>query len=259
MRRSRTARRLQVLRTVFIPKRKKILFLKKQVLYRIFFYVLGLLILALGLTLNTKAGLGVSPIISVSYSVSQIFTLNFGDTTMFLYCVFVLVQLILHAIQWKQHPETDQRLVLLMDVLQIPLSLVFTRFLNLFGAFFPDLSAGAAGWSDRFPLRLVVLLLAILFTGVGAAMSLSMRIVPNPGDGIVQTLSDCVHRSVGFTKNCFDLCNITLTILLGLLLTGHLVGVGLGTVLAVIGVGRVIALFQHLAGRKIALLSGMAA
>ena len=61
-----------MLRTVFIPKRKKILFLKKQVLYRIFFYVLGLLILALGLTLNTKAGLGVSPIISVSYSVSQI-------------------------------------------------------------------------------------------------------------------------------------------------------------------------------------------
>lgn len=160
--------------------------MKKQVLYRIFFYVLGLLILALGLTLNTKAGLGVSPIISVSYSVSQIFTLNFGDTTMFLYCVFVLVQLILHAVQWKQHPETDQRLVLLLDVLQIPLSLVFTRFLNLFGAFFPDLSAGAAGWSDRFPLRLVVLLLAILFTGVGAAMSLSMRIVPNPGDGIVR-------------------------------------------------------------------------
>lgn len=233
--------------------------MKKQSFYRIFFYILGLLILALGLTLNTKAGLGVSPIISVSYSVAQIFGLNFGNTTMFLYCVFVLAQLVLHGIQWKQHPETDYRFVLLMDVLQIPLSLIFTRFLNLFGAFFPDLSAGSAGWTDRLPLRLVVLLLAILCTGVGAAMSLSMRIVPNPGDGIVQTLSDCTHRSVGFTKNCFDLCNITLTILLGLLLSGHLVGVGLGTVLAVVGVGRVIALFQHLAGRKIARLSGMAA
>lgn len=64
---------------------------------------------------------------------------------------------------------------------------------------------------------------------------------------------------MGLTKNCFDLCNITLTILLGLLLTGHLVSSGLGTVLAVVGVGRVIALFQHLAGKKIARLSGMAA
>ena len=232
--------------------------MNKQSFYRIFFYILGLLILALGLTLNTKAGLGVSPIISVSYSVAQIFGLNFGNTTMFLYCVFVLAQLVLHGIQWKLHPETNYRFVLPMDVLQIPLSLVFTRFFNLFGTFFPDLSAGAAGWTDRLPLRLVVLL-AILCTGVGAAMSLSMRIVPNPGDGIVQTLSDCTHRSVGFTKNCFDLCNITLTILLGLLLSGHLVGIGLGTVLAVVGVGRVIALFQHLAGRKIARLSGMAA
>ena len=164
--------------------------MKKQSFYRIFFYILGLLILALGLTLNTKAGLGVSPIISVSYSVAQIFGLNFGNTTMFLYCVFVLVQLVLHAIQWRLHPETDYRLVLLMDVLQIPLSLVFTRFLNLFGAFFPDLSAGAAGWTARLPLRLAVLLPAILCTGVGAAMSHSMRIVPYPGDGIVQTLAD---------------------------------------------------------------------
>ena len=130
------------------------------------------------------------PIISVSYSVAQIFELNFSNTTLFLYCVFVLVQLVLHAIQWRLHPETDYRLVLLMDVLQIPLSLVFTRFLNLFGAFFPDLSAGAAGWTDRLPLRLAVLLPAILCTGVGAALSLSMRIVPNPGDGIVQTLAD---------------------------------------------------------------------
>ena len=116
--------------------------MNKQSFYRIFFYIPGLLILALGLTLNTKAGLGVSPIISVSYSVAQIFELNFSNTTLSLYCVFVLVQLVLHAIQWRLHPETDYRLVLLMDVLLIPLSLVFTRFLNLFGAFFPDLRRG---------------------------------------------------------------------------------------------------------------------
>ena len=233
--------------------------MKKQVSYRIVFYIVGLLILAMGLTLNTKAGLGVSPIISVSYSVSQIFQLNFGNTTMFLYCAFVVVELILHSIQWWKHPERDQRFVLLMDLLQIPLSLVFTRFLNLFESFLPDFSSSATSWSDQLPLRIVILLLAILCTGIGASMSLSMRLVPNPGDGIVQTLADCIHRNVGFTKNCFDLCNIALTILLGFLLAGHLVGVGIGTVLAMIGVGRVIALFQHLAGRKIALLSGMAA
>ena len=221
--------------------------MKKQKVYRACFYVLGLLILAMGLTLNTKAGLGVSPIISVSYSISTIFQLNFGDMTLVLYSIFVVAELLLHSIRERrrrlkgeealvQARKKDMKLILLMDVLQIPLSLIFTRFLNVFGSLLPDFSPD---------------------TGVGASMSLSMRIVPNPGDGIVQAIADCVHKNVGFTKNCFDLFNITVTIILGLTFAGHLVGIGIGTVVAVIGVGRIIALFQFLAGEKMVELSGV--
>lgn len=222
------------------------------------FYLAGLLILAMGLTLNTKAGLGVSPIISVSYSVSQIFGLNFGNVTMAQYSLFVVVELVLHSLRKGDRDRQGTRMVLVMDLLQIPLSLVFTRFLNLFGALVPDVAAGAASWRENLPVRLAVLVLAILCTGVGASMSLSMRIVPNPGDGIVQAIADWLSKPIGLTKNGFDLANITLTILLGLALAGRVVGVGIGTVVAVVGVGRVMALFQHLAGRKMAALSGMA-
>ena len=52
--------------------------MRKQYFYRILFYAGGLLVLALGLTLNTKTGLGVSPIISVAYSTATIFDHNFG-------------------------------------------------------------------------------------------------------------------------------------------------------------------------------------
>lgn len=88
-------------------------------------------------------------------------------------------------------------------------------------------------------------------------MSLDMRLVPNPGDGIVQAIADIIHKNVGYTKNCFDLFNITITIVLGLSLRGQLIGVGIGTVLAVIGVGRIIALFNHLAQEKMERLSGI--
>ena len=44
-----------------VPVRKSIL--------RGIYYAAGILILAMGLTLNTKAGLGVSPIISVPFSI----------------------------------------------------------------------------------------------------------------------------------------------------------------------------------------------
>ena len=232
--------------------------MKRERYCRVCFYLAGLLILAMGLTLNTKAGLGVSPIISVSYSVSQIFGLNFGNVTMAQYSLFVVVELVLHSLRKGDRDRQGTRMVLVMDLLQIPLSLVFTRFLNLFGALVPDVAAGAASWRENLPVRLAVLVLAILCTGVGASMSLSMRIVPNPGDGIVQAIADWLRKPIGLTKNGFDLANITRTILLGLALAGRVVGVGIGTVVAVVGVGRVMALFQHLAGRKMAALSGMA-
>ena len=55
--------------------------MRKTIFYRILFYAVGLLVLALGLTLNTKTGLGVSPIISVAYSIATIFDHIFGTVS----------------------------------------------------------------------------------------------------------------------------------------------------------------------------------
>lgn len=78
-----------------------------------------------------------------------------------------------------------------------------------------------------------------------------------PGDGIVQAIADTIHKSVGFTKNCFDLINITITFCLSFAFAGHLVGVGVGTILAMIGVGRSIAVFNHFTYEKMKELAGV--
>ena len=70
--------------------------MKKNLFLRIVFYVAGLLILALGIILNTKSGLGVSPIISVAYSIATIGGFNFGNITFLLYSAFVVVEIVLH-------------------------------------------------------------------------------------------------------------------------------------------------------------------
>ena len=88
-------------------------------------------------------------------------------------------------------------------------------------------------------------------------MSLNMRLIPNPGDGIVQTIADCIHKPVGFTKNCFDLLNISITICVSLGAVRHLIGIGIGTVFSVLGVGRVIALFNHLFMEKMIAAAGV--
>ena len=234
--------------------------MKKNMFLRIIFYVAGLLILALGIILNTKSGLGVSPIISVAYSITTIGGFNFGNITFLLYSVFVVVEIFLHIFRNRRYSKEDNgaiapaahrdlKLVLLMDLLQLPLSLVFTRFMNLFSALLPS--------PDNMSSRLLVLAAGIILTGIGAAMSLNMRIIPNPGDGIVQAISDCAKKSVGFTKNCFDLFNICLTISISLIFAHKLIGIGLGTVVAVLGVGRVIAVFNHLFMKKMTAAAGV--
>lgn len=203
---------------------------------RILVYVVGMFILALGLTLNTKANLGVSPIISVPYSISQITGLNFGDLTFVVYAMFVVVQIIIH-IRLKNHKR------IALDILQLPLSLIFTRLLNIFTVHIPT--------SQNLGIRFIILTFAIICTGIGAAMSLSMQIVPNPGDGIVQALAERFDKSVGITKNLFDCLNLSITLCISLFIAHQIVGVGIGTVIAVVGVGRVIALFNHIFESKI--------
>ena len=242
--------------------------MNKHIINRTLIYIAGLLILALGIILNTKAGLGVSPIISVSYSISQINDFNFGNTTLGLYTVFVIIEIVIHTVKNISDRKNQNdalapanknslKFIILTDVLQIPLSIVFTRFMNLFSDNIPDFSSKGANTVPHFCLQLLVLFAALVFTGIGAAMSLNMRIVPNPGDGIVQAISDCLHKSVGFTKNCFDLFNVTLTVCIGLICRGHLIGIGIGTVLSMIGVGRVIAVFNHFTKDKLVKAAGV--
>lgn len=242
--------------------------MNKQIINRTLIYIAGLLILALGIILNTKAGLGVSPVISVAYSISQINDFNFGNTILGLYTLFVTIEIVIHTVKnISSRRNSDNvlapanknslKFIILTDVLQIPLSIVFTRFMNLFADNIPDFSPKGTNTLPHFCLQLLVLLAALILTGIGAVMSLNMRIVPNPGDGIVQAISDCIHKSVGFTKNCFDLFNVSLTVCIGLISIGHLIGIGIGTVLSMIGVGRVIAVFNHFTRDKLVKAAGV--
>lgn len=112
-----------------------------------------------------------------------------------------------------------------------------------------------------YAVGLLVLALGISLntkTALGvSAMSLNMRLIPNPGDGIVQALSDLSGKSVGITKNVFDLCNICFTLCGSLLFAGKPIGIGLGTVLSMISVGRVIAAFNHFFRNRMLQLAGV--
>lgn len=212
---------------------------KQQTFARWGFYLLGMVLLALGLTLNTKTGLGASAIVSVPFTVSQGTGWDFGNLTLVVYCLFVAAQFL---IKGKNRRWTD--------LLQIPLSIVFTRFLNIFAAAIPY-------QSGNLPADIALLVVAIIFTGIGAAMTVAMQLIPNPGDGIVGTIAAVTGKELGFCKNCFDVGCVSLSLIIGLCFGDPLLGVGLGTLISMVGVGRAIAGFNYLCKRPLLQATGM--
>lgn len=202
-------------------------------------YLLGMVLLALGLTLNTKTGLGASAIVSIPFTLSEGTGLDFGDLTLVEYCVLVAAQFVV-----KGKNRTW------MDLLQLVVSLVFTRFLNIFKAAIPY-------ESGFLPADIALLVVAIILTGVGAAMTVDMQLVPNPGDGIVHSLAQRFGKELGLCKNLFDVGCVAISLVLGLAFGDPLLGIGLGTILSMVGVGRSIAVFNGLCKPRLLAMAGL--
>ena len=224
----------------FFGKRKVRRMKKKTTAARWFIYLVGMIVLALGLILNIEAGLGSSAIMSVAYTISQGTGLNLGNMTLVIYCLFIAAQMVIND---KNRSW--------LDLLQLPLSLVFTRFMNLFKAAIPYKSG-------FLPTDLLMLAAGIVLTGIGAAMTVDMQLIPNPGDGIVGSIARRCGRELGFCKNCFDLGCVAASLLVGLCFGNALLGIGLGTVISMVGVGRVIAVFNHFCKAPLTKAAGLA-
>lgn len=205
--------------------------------YRWLFYILGMVLLALGIVLNTKSRLGMAPILSSVFCISQLYDLNFSDLTLGFYSLLVAAQFI---IKGKNRKWTD--------ILQIPLSIAFTRVMDIF-----------SGLLDIVPVllwqKILVCTAAVAVSGIGVTMAVNMRLVPNPGDGIVQAIADRAGISLGLSKNLFDGGCAVLGLLVGLILRGRVIGLGLGTVMNILGTGRVVAIFSRLVRKKMLLLA----
>ena len=188
-------------------------------------YILSLAILALGITLNTKTQLGVSCIVSVPYVVSQIFRLPLGITTFVYYLLLILLQKLLLGKEFQA-----------LQYFQIIASLVTSLFIQ--------------GWDLLLPvvrpiwLRITFLLAGIVITGIGASLSLALDIVPNPADGLAHAVGKKLRRDVGLGKNLIDLVSIVIAGALGLLLRGRILGLGIGTLCAMLLTGRVMAVLH---------------
>lgn len=206
-------------------------------IYRVLFYSGGMLLQCLGLTLGTKTNFGASAIISLPFTIGEVTGINFAVFNFLLYLVMIAIQFLLHR---KFH---------ITLLLQIPVALVISALIGVFDALIPIPSAL---WT-----RILCMALAILGNGIGGAMMVDMKVIPNVADGLANVLGERLGKNLGFGKNILDFTCVGLSCIISLLCKGRLVGVGIGTVFAMIFVGRVMAVFNHLFRRRITEMAGI--
>ena len=214
--------------------------MKKAHIWRGFFYCLGLSFLSIGITLNTKTGLGLSPVTSVPYAVSEVFVLNFSLVLCGYYILCTLFQIAVKGKKsgWK-------------ELLQLPASFVFSAVQGQFAKWMEFIQPREA-WHAW-----LLLPFAVLFTGFGIALMVNMELVPNPADGVPVVVSRIIHKDMGLSKNFVDATLVLVTLTIDLVFSRRILSLGAGTIVAMVGNGRAVALFDQLFKKHVKALAGL--
>jgi uncharacterized membrane protein YczE len=204
-----------------------------KLLMRLAVYCLGLLILAFGIALAVNSNLGVSPVSSLPYVVSQIAGISLGKCTIAVYIGYILLQMVISR---KFQPAL---------LLQLVFSTIFGWFVD------------GAKWVlgdfclPGYPGQLVMLAASILLIGFSLVLYIDVQLAPMPAEGLVGCLSEKLHKPFTQMKTLVDCSSVVIGLALGFLFLGKPVGIREGTILTALLVGKTMAFFRKILAPRI--------
>lgn len=189
--------------------------------YRYLWFTIGVIINAFGVAVITKAALGTSPISSVPYVLSLRFVPTLGQFTFVVNLLFIATQVVLRG---RDFPP--------IQFLQVVVNLVFSAFI--------DVSMRLLWWfePDALPVKLVALVLGCAVLGCGISIEVAPDALLVPGEGVVGAIADRTGIRFGSVKVAFDVTLVAIALGLSLWFFHGINGLGLGTVVSALLVGR---------------------
>ena len=203
---------------------------KLQYVKRTAVYCLGLFILALGIAFTVRSNLGVSPVSSVPFVVARITGLSLGMTTVLVYILNMAVQAVVLGRNYK------------------PINLVQLAVSFLFG-YFTDATLWLTSLlplTNSYAVRIIYLAFGISLIALGVMFYLTTSLLALPTDGTVQAIALKGRHRLFKVKIGYDCISTALAVILSLLFLRDLNGIGIGTVAAAFGVGKMLGVFTGL-------------
>lgn len=208
---------------------------------RIVLYLFGQFLMAMAASISIRSNLGVSPVSSVPFVLSEILKIEVGNMTAIVFTLYVVVQAVI--LRRDFHP---------IQCLQVVCAVLFGKFVTLTSALISSWNPGS------YPERLAMTALATVLIAVGIRLYLAADLIPQSADGLVQTIALKTGMQVSTAKNLFDLASVMISVSASLLAAGTVRGVREGTLIIAVGVGRVMSLLERLdKGRLNAFVQGV--
>ncbi len=209
---------------------------KKEIAKRYTLFIIGLFFSALGVAFTKHGELGVSPISSVANVLSFKFDFFTIGTWLIIWnCVLIVGQIIILRKSFK-----------LIQLLQVPLSFLFGWFTDLgmlIVSFIP---------AENYFVRLIMVIIGIIVLGFGISLAVIANVIMNSGEAFVKAVADVTHRQFGNIKIIFDVCNVTLAVILSLILFDfQLIGIREGTVISAFLTGAAVKFFNRILSKPL--------
>ena len=207
-----------------------------EIIKRYILLIIGLFLAALGVAFTRHGELGVSPISSVANVLSFKFDFFTIGTWLIIWnCVLIVGQIIILRKSFK-----------LIQLLQVPLSFLFGWFTDLgmlIVSFIP---------AENYFVRLVMVIIGIIVLGFGISLAVIANVIMNSGEAFVKAVADVTHRQFGNIKIIFDVCNVTLAVILSLILFDfQLIGIREGTIISAFLTGAAVKFFNRILSKPL--------
>lgn len=201
--------------------------------------IFAVLINSFGVVLMLYSNAGISAISSVPYAFSEVFpALSLGTWTYLFQGALVLTLMILRK---KFVPQY---------LFSFVVGFFFGEFLDMHELWIGILPT-SLGW------RILYFIISYLLLSLGIALSNRCKMPIVPTDLFPRELEDITKIPYSRIKIAFDLICLPVTACLTGLLSGHIKGLGIGTVLAAFTMGKAVALVGNLLDRKFRFVSIM--
>lgn len=207
---------------------------------RILLYCVGLFLMAMVVSFSGTADLGMSPVNSIPYVLSEIFTfLTMGNWIIIIFSLYIVIQFLILG--------RDLQPWRVLQLVCTTLFGYFTDFTNLLAErFLPAPALLNIPPAAIYGVRLLYLVISMALIALGILFYLAPDLISLPGEGIMQVIADKCNQPLPVVKMCFDCTVSIIALVISLVYFRQFHGIREGTVIAAIGVGKILSLYAPL-------------